>query len=199
MNTRVFLLLGLTTTLAACMGKHMEVSEPQGAVMVTDGELAVAEAPEESVQREEMTDSVRQPIDQVVASEPVKELEMDEDRSWEDDAEAEPSVLAAPPASVLAGGALVYDLAEPARASGRSRVAPKRTQSSGSSAPALRQSAPMPSGGEARDDLSIIRRTDTTASTEEYTDYGVNGFTVVDHDALSTFSVDVDTASYTVS
>jgi len=35
-------------------------------------------------------------------------------------------------------------------------------------------------------------------STEEYTDHGVNPFTMVKKDALSTFSIDVDTASYTI-
>jgi Ca-activated chloride channel family protein len=40
---------------------------------------------------------------------------------------------------------------------------------------------------------------DTQADTEEYTDHGVNPFTVVAKDALSTFSIDVDTASYTMS
>ncbi len=35
-------------------------------------------------------------------------------------------------------------------------------------------------------------------STEQYTHYGVNGMTLVSEDALSTFAVDVDTASYTV-
>jgi len=35
-------------------------------------------------------------------------------------------------------------------------------------------------------------------STEEYTDYGVNPFTMTEKDAKSTFSVDVDTASYTI-
>jgi Ca-activated chloride channel family protein len=35
-------------------------------------------------------------------------------------------------------------------------------------------------------------------STEEYTDHGVNPFTITDKDALSTFSIDVDTASYTI-
>ncbi|MBN2799379.1 MAG: VWA domain-containing protein [Deltaproteobacteria bacterium] len=37
-----------------------------------------------------------------------------------------------------------------------------------------------------------------SANSEQYTDYGVNGFTDVHRDALSTFAVDVDTASYTV-
>jgi Ca-activated chloride channel family protein len=37
-----------------------------------------------------------------------------------------------------------------------------------------------------------------TPGTEDYTDYGVNPFTIVTQDALSTFSVDVDTASYTM-
>ena len=35
-------------------------------------------------------------------------------------------------------------------------------------------------------------------STESYTDYGVNPFTKTAEDALSTFSIDVDTASYTI-
>ncbi|MFT7519957.1 MAG: Ca-activated chloride channel family protein, partial [Kiritimatiellia bacterium] len=34
--------------------------------------------------------------------------------------------------------------------------------------------------------------------TEDYTDYGVNGFSLTDRDHLSTFAVDVDTASYTI-
>lgn len=37
------------------------------------------------------------------------------------------------------------------------------------------------------------------SSTETYTDYGVNPFTLTSEDALSTFSIDVDTASYTIS
>ncbi len=49
---------------------------------------------------------------------------------------------------------------------------------------------------------SIERRPPPTIiserSTEEYTDHGVNPFTIVDKDALSTFSIDVDTASYTI-
>lgn len=35
-------------------------------------------------------------------------------------------------------------------------------------------------------------------NTEEYTDHGVNPFTTTTEDALSTFSIDVDTASYTI-
>ena len=37
------------------------------------------------------------------------------------------------------------------------------------------------------------------ATTEHYTDYGVNGFFHTAEDRLSTFAVDVDTASYTIS
>ena len=39
----------------------------------------------------------------------------------------------------------------------------------------------------------------TQQNTEQYTDYGVNGFALVERDALSTFAVDVDTASYAIS
>jgi len=35
-------------------------------------------------------------------------------------------------------------------------------------------------------------------NTEDYTHYGINGFALTERDALSTFAVDVDTASYTI-
>lgn len=38
----------------------------------------------------------------------------------------------------------------------------------------------------------------TYGGTEDYTDYGVNPYTMVVDDALSTFSIDVDTASYAI-
>ena len=37
------------------------------------------------------------------------------------------------------------------------------------------------------------------SSREEYTDHGVNPFTLVESDSMSTFAIDVDTASYTMS
>ena len=39
---------------------------------------------------------------------------------------------------------------------------------------------------------------DLPGDTEEYTDHGINPFTLVENDRLSTFSIDVDTASYTM-
>ena len=39
---------------------------------------------------------------------------------------------------------------------------------------------------------------DIVSHGEEYTDYGINPFVKVKDDALSTFSIDVDTASYTI-
>jgi len=44
----------------------------------------------------------------------------------------------------------------------------------------------------------IPRRPERESAHEEYTDHGVNPFTLVSKDALSTFSIDVDTASYTM-
>ena len=41
------------------------------------------------------------------------------------------------------------------------------------------------------------RRVEVMSSHEEYTDHGINPFTLVESDAKSTFSIDVDTASYT--
>jgi len=42
-------------------------------------------------------------------------------------------------------------------------------------------------------------RLDTTQNTEQYTNYGVNDMTDASKDRFSTFSIDVDTASYTIS
>ena len=39
---------------------------------------------------------------------------------------------------------------------------------------------------------------DQSSSSEEYTDHGINPFTLVTKDPLSTFSIDVDTASFTM-
>ena len=36
------------------------------------------------------------------------------------------------------------------------------------------------------------------SNTEDFTNYGINGFTLTERDGLSTFAVDVDTASYTI-
>jgi Ca-activated chloride channel family protein len=67
----------------------------------------------------------------------------------------------------------------------------------------VRQSPPQPASLVAasshRDAEQGALLADQHSSSEEYTDHGVNGFTVVGSDALSTFSIDVDTASYTVS
>ncbi len=39
---------------------------------------------------------------------------------------------------------------------------------------------------------------DVVSSNEDYTNYGINDFTITDKDALSTFAIDVDTASYAI-
>ena len=44
----------------------------------------------------------------------------------------------------------------------------------------------------------VVPPVDPVSSGEEYTDYGVNPFVKTSEDALSTFSIDVDTASYTI-
>lgn len=46
---------------------------------------------------------------------------------------------------------------------------------------------------------NIAVNVDTIANGEEYTDYGINPFVQTTDDALSTFSIDVDTASYSLS
>ena len=47
-------------------------------------------------------------------------------------------------------------------------------------------------------DNDIVPPQDPAASGEEYVDYGINPFVSTSEDALSTFSIDVDTASYTI-
>ena len=46
-------------------------------------------------------------------------------------------------------------------------------------------------------DTRVLR--DTVSNTETYTDYGVNDLVLAEQDRLSTFSIDVDTASYSIS
>ena len=47
-------------------------------------------------------------------------------------------------------------------------------------------------------DSDIQKMPDISSNSEQYTDYGINPFVKTQKDALSTFSVDVDTASYTI-
>lgn len=48
------------------------------------------------------------------------------------------------------------------------------------------------------DSLIVEKPQETISNSEQYTDYGINPFVHTDEDALSTFSIDVDTASYTI-
>lgn len=60
----------------------------------------------------------------------------------------------------------------------------------------------MPSGNDEAVDghlMSDISAQSGLVNSESYTDYGVNSFTQSSEDSLSTFSIDVDTASYTIS
>jgi Ca-activated chloride channel family protein len=52
--------------------------------------------------------------------------------------------------------------------------------------------------GRAASSVARGNRVDVQASREGYTDYGINAQTLVESDHLSTFSIDVDTASYTI-
>ncbi|CAN5644161.1 VWA domain-containing protein [soil metagenome] len=46
--------------------------------------------------------------------------------------------------------------------------------------------------------MAYVADGDVAASTEQFTDYGVNGLTDASKDHLSTFAIDVDTASYSI-
>ena len=54
-------------------------------------------------------------------------------------------------------------------------------------------------GGNHRQSPPARMETDPQAARDSFTDHGVNPFTLVEQDALSTFSIDVDTASYAIS
>lgn len=92
---------------------------------------------------------------------------------------------AAPSADSAAGAGAVPSTVTPSGA--RTRGAP-RTGSIATSAPVVSQPTEAPT----------FAATDRARNTEEYTDHGVNPFVLTEQDNLSTFSIDVDTASYTV-
>ncbi|MFT4975569.1 MAG: Ca-activated chloride channel family protein [Myxococcota bacterium] len=209
------LLMMMTTSLAACMMKHSEPPE-----VVADGvSLSAPEEPIEVAELEEELDSPddssrlsrgtegqaaatggeARPKDAVAAHDPVPE--------------AEPAVTAQLGALGYVASDSDSDMSERAEEAAPSNRSGRRDNANAPARPqSITAARPAPSGGAAVGgiigDLSSLDyaaapppppvEEDRASSTEEYTDYGVNGFTLVDQDALSTFSIDVDTASYTV-
>jgi Ca-activated chloride channel family protein len=92
-------------------------------------------------------------------------------------------------AAGIHGATSASSVSRQAQRTGARRQAPLMSASAVSE---LAPPPPPPSGYYSSPDLS------TEQDTEEYTDYGVNGFTMTSDDARSTFSIDVDTASYTM-
>jgi Ca-activated chloride channel family protein len=94
-----------------------------------------------------------------------------------------------------------YDLAEAEEALPSTLFSEGNASTIGTSGHGRRESAGAVTGGVMSVPASAPEpdiRADLTTS-EEYTDHGVNPFTLVNDDALSTFSIDVDTASYALS
>lgn len=91
--------------------------------------------------------------------------------------------------------------AESAAPASAEPVRTRRAKSSPRPSPAPQYAPPPPMRpsviGGGRYDADEAYPT-TSSNTESYEDYGVNGFVLTERDAQSTFSVDVDTASYAI-
>lgn len=143
MSIRVILLLSLSASLAACMGKHRETVEPEPAEPAPTSEVRMDSR--ESLKRSAVSGQTEVNFEAV----DVEVYEAEDEHLMVHEPPPQPASLVAP--------------------------------------------------GSHRDVERGTPLADQHSASEEYTDHGVNGFTVVDSDPLSTFGIDVDTASYTVS
>ncbi|MFT4622356.1 MAG: Ca-activated chloride channel family protein [Myxococcota bacterium] len=101
---------------------------------------------------------------------------------------------------VTRGSRRAEPAAEPVSASPRQQHAPARKSASAradsSGSAAMARPRPMSPPPPAAMPVPVER--ELASNTEQYTDYGVNELVLTEHDAQSTFAVDVDTASYTI-
>jgi len=117
----------------------------------------------------------------------------------EEEAMPEPP-MSAPPTSTATGKLASGPAAAapaPRRAAGH-RAGKSKSRKKGDAARTL--SAGSTSVGDWAAPAPIVteREKDVASNSEQYTDYGVNEMTLTEADAQSTFSIDVDTASYTI-
>ena len=192
--------LGVLATMGGCGGAHDpaaisdgeedlrslvspvggEAQEVAPTVASTDGSVADADLEAEEVARPR---AKRSPA-------PLEQAEPMAERKDRNAPEVDVPTTTQPPADVLAGRS-----GPPAKLSMKTTRAPGRPASStrtsrGDDVASARTAAIVsPPSPPVRDELA-------RANTEEYTDHGVNPFTLVSEDHLSTFSIDVDTASY---
>jgi Ca-activated chloride channel family protein len=101
----------------------------------------------------------------------------------------DPPVAAPPPAEPRADKSAGVDLALESVGASRGQGAP--------AAKPMRTRV-MTSGGYGRSGVAVMAADPRASSGEGYRDYGVNAWVDTAKDALSTFAVDVDTASYTI-
>ncbi|MCO4744976.1 MAG: VWA domain-containing protein [Proteobacteria bacterium] len=191
----VFVSLVSFLALSACVHEPSENVLPDR-VSVTD---ATESAPVGQTTTGVAVGDTRVEAQVVEKSESKKDAESVATRGAEDDAdlsfdpmpEAEPEMEEAPMEMMVR----------------ETRASSPRPMSRPRPAPAKRKMAPaadMAAGGMAGPSIAYAPPppppvpTPVTSSTEHYTDYGINGFTDTGSDNLSTFAVDVDTASYTM-
>jgi Ca-activated chloride channel family protein len=208
MNARISVLATsalVAATLAACSYKEAPESyDIDEAQTFTPAEGREVDAPAKTASS---TRSIAQPVAQpapvpAVTSEPVPELDMEmpveEEIAMVDDAgEDYDAAEASAPQAVATRSSRE-----------RSQNLAKKAESkdvggavSGASAAMVIGGAlgagAMPSAPPA--DVMLDLPDVATSNTESYTDYGVNDLTLTEKDRYSTFSIDVDTASYTIS
>ena len=194
-RTRMILPAVLTLVLAGCATKSAEIE-------VADSERA----PRSEVSADETRVADRaddaDPIIQFGRDVPLREApaadaDVDVPAEAEELAEAEPSADPAPAPEP------VMDLADdsgsgaPSAATRRPSLVAKKAEEKrrkAKEAPPVMPSTGGVLGGAPVDPNTVVPE----SNTEDYTDYGINGFTLTNRDALSTFAVDVDTASYTI-
>ncbi|MFH1463179.1 MAG: von Willebrand factor type A domain-containing protein [Pseudomonadota bacterium] len=204
-----FLALSLVTLLSACAHKEAAIEE---AYLDLDGDDARvhADAPTGSVA---LIPEVAEPSGAVSATPPSPEptaapahatqatpvlldslASDDADYELVEVASAAPKRAQRAPSPPADQGAVLTRAASSSRSAPRERKAELASAASGASAYSAGGGGYYAPPEEPAPAPDVV----VPSGTEDYTDYGVNPFTIVTQDALSTFSIDVDTASYTM-
>lgn len=190
--------IALGGLLAIALGGCMMKSEPDASVVDGSpdlGDLRTESEPTEVVasaeeSRRPARDKAKEKAEEVSADPVGGELALDD----VSDMEMDEAASAPAPLSIAAGSTSGSTRGRPNRAE---RVAKKSLELRNRRA-AEAPPPPPPVRTPIPDRVVDAPVAPVESQTEDYTDYGINGFTLTERDGLSTFAVDVDTASYTI-
>jgi Ca-activated chloride channel homolog len=185
--------------LGGCTQKEPSVTVTEAPVPPRDGSLMVPELQEQAEVSDATTtlEGAGGGI-QALASKSVSQAPLEPDRQ----AVPQPKRRSAPEAEEVLDAGSVGSISH----GDRSEMAVADAITGGRTARSKEATRPMPSAPPATitaavrgsDPADDAVGWDSSSSREEYTDAGVNPFTIVSKDPLSTFSIDVDTASYSL-